>query len=288
MIRRSFVISRDSPPTRNLHSTDRGLFIVTGAQGNLGQEYLRALSKRFPQAQMLGLHRRPLTEDEVPGVTYRQTDLSQRDNVDKALENVTVDPGQKITLIHTVGMFRYEPEGKPPSKYDRDGDGIDDDIYQSNVTTTRNVIAALLANQSKTKIGITAFSSIIKAHQFPHFGSYDRAKAQMEDDLQRVTEGYPNVSAVVLNVPTLDTPAEHDIRPFAQQSETWLPPQQLVDHSLPEILLLGTEGNRGYQEVDVFTECPGFDLETFRETHPRRWLEETGTDLGGGRYQQRR
>src|SRR6266568_620870 len=104
---------------------------------------------------------------------------------------------------------------------------VNDDIFCSNVVTTRNVVAALLQDRTTTKIAITAFSSIIKEHEFPHFGSYDRAKAQMEDDLRRVTEGYLNVSAVVLNVPTLDTPTEHDIRPFAQQSETWLPPQQL-------------------------------------------------------------
>jgi hypothetical protein len=283
--KRSFVISKDTAPARDLPTTEShgGLFIVSGAQGNLGQAYLRTLSQRFPQARMIGLHRRPLSGDEVLGVTYKQTDLSQRGNVEKALEGTTIDPGQRITL-----MFRYEPEGTPSSEHDRDGDGIDDDIYHSNVTTTRNVVAALLGNQPTAEVGITAFSSIIKEHAFPHFGSYDRAKAQMEEDLRRVAEGFPNVSAVVLNVPTLDTPAEHDIRPYAQQSETWLPPQQLVDHSLPEILSLGTEGNRGYQEVDIFTECPGFDLETFRDTHPQRWIEETGTDIGRGRYQQRR
>jgi hypothetical protein len=212
--------------------------------------------------------------------------LSQKETVEKALGNITTESGQKITLIHTVGMFRYEPEGMPPDKYDRNGDGIDDDIYRSNVTTTRNVIATLLNGRPTTDIGIVAFSSIIKEHQFPHFGSYDRAKTLMEEDLQRVATELPNVSAVVLNVPTLDTPAEHDIRPFAQQSETWLPPVQLVDHSLPEILSLGNEGNRGYQEVDIFTECPGFNLETFRELHPGRWLAETGIGVGA-RYQEK-
>jgi len=41
-----------------------------------------------------------------------------------------------------------------------------------------------------------------------------------------------------------------------------------------------------YQEVDIFTECPGFNLETFRELHPGRWLAETGIGVGA-RYQEK-
>jgi hypothetical protein len=69
MFKKSLVISSSTSPQRGMRSLEprsyRGTFIVTGAQGNLGQAYLRALTDRFPDAQIYGLHRRPLTGDEV-------------------------------------------------------------------------------------------------------------------------------------------------------------------------------------------------------------------------------
>jgi NAD(P)-dependent dehydrogenase (short-subunit alcohol dehydrogenase family) len=258
-------------------AAEKRTFIVTGAQGNLGQNYLKALLKHAPHVHLYGLHRRPLTGGEVPGVTYRQVDLNQRGAVEKALKNIAFDPDAGITLIHTVGMFRYEPEGRPPAKYDQDGDGVDDDIYRSNVETTRNVLAALMHDRAAVKISVVAFSSIIKEHQFPHFSSYDKAKRIMETDVRELTEAHPSVSAIVFNIPTLDTEAEHQIRPHAENSDTWLMPAQLVDYSLPEVCSLGATHDRGFREIDVFTQDLNFDLQTFIDDHAARWQRETGT-----------
>jgi hypothetical protein len=83
---------------------------------------------------------------------------------------------KEINLIHSIGIDKFEPDGKP--HIDEDRDGIDDEIYATNVTTFMNVTEPLIeiASQEEIKLALYAIGSISDTFNVPYWQSFTKAK----------------------------------------------------------------------------------------------------------------
>jgi len=268
----------DTPQTTPF--IDRELVIVTGAQGVLGQYFLKTFENMPESVKVVGIHRRPLTDSEVSSATYRQSDILDYPQLFGIFNDLINEQTSRITIIHTVGGFKYEPDGKP--SYDPDHDGIDDQLLESNVKTAVNVLEGIsncpVWSKCLIPIRFIGFGSLVEEHQFPHFHSYDNAKAELKKYLQLRHKEIPNCEVRIFNIPTLDTQKERDVRPFAENPQYWLRPEELVTCVLKELSAYDKEGCNGYKECGVAVACPDFDLMQFKNDHAERWRRETGHD----------
>ena len=82
------------------------------------------------------------------------------------------------------------------------------------------------------------------------------------------------ISALMVNVTTVDTGNENLLRPNADKTY-WLKTQEIVDRALPELAALS-----GYKEIDIIKEKPDFDVKYYidHEALLEKWRTEMGTD----------
>ena len=103
--------------------------------------------------------------------------------------------------------------------------------------------------------------SVSDRYRVPFWHSYTAAKDELRSTLRGIVELLNPMQrkalALMVNVSTTDTGNENRLRPNADHS-FWLPPQTIVDRSLPILLDAPIEPPH-YREMDVFQEQPGFD-----------------------------
>ncbi|MFA4872515.1 MAG: hypothetical protein WC659_01095 [Patescibacteria group bacterium] len=274
--------------------------VITGAQGALAQEYLKTFSDiAQDKKRVIGLHRRDLTGEKLVSeddVTYLEVDFNNKGSLEKALSEMHLNEYKRIIVIHTVGKFKPELDGKP--EIDNDGDGIDDEVRESNVELTKRIIETIdekmteLRKQGKQlSCEFVAFGSIVENEyekhpsELQHLRSFCIAKREMEKYLREVNEQKPYIQTTVFRLPTLDTEQERGLRPYAEHTKDWLEPKIITSHTLPEII---SRSNRRiekdewedaeYLEVDVYPRLHLTDeqkQEYIRE-HLNRWQRETG------------
>lgn len=242
------------------------LFLITGASGKLGLSFIEKLKEQ--DAGVVGISRKELL---IEGVETHKTDLLNREKVDGVFKAIDFKPYKNIYLIHAVGKFKFEKDQQ--NIIDVDQDGIDDEVYDANVLTLKNALQALLAQDYPVKIKVCTFASVSDKYDIPFWQSYTKSKNIMRDYLKELYEqGF--IQALVVNVSTVDTGNENNLRPRADKTY-WLDPREVVSAVLPELLDLS-----GYKEIDVIKERPGFGESYYldQEAIIKKWeseMEET-------------
>ena len=224
-------------------------------------------------------------QDLPAGVRLLKLDLLDKEAVTSSFEQIPLSDIDEIVLIHSVGKFKFEPEGNP--EIDIDGDGIDDEVYKTNIETFLNILRSLLPrieNQHREgralSLALCGLGSISDKYQVAYWSSYTKAKNVLRSIIYNLVQEKPeSVRGLFVNVSTVDTENENELRPFADKTY-WLKAKEIANASLP--FVLGEESG-SWKQVDVFKESPLFregyyeDLAEIR----RQWMaQQEGGEKG--------
>ena len=251
---------------------DKKLVIITGANGKLGKAYLEHFSSK-EDFDVVSFSRS--TQDEKPTVFKSvQVDLLDQTNVGLEIDKIDFSIYKKIVLIHPVGKFKFQKQGIPEADSDRDG--IDDEVFSSNVVTLQNILTSLIGctKNVETQIFVCAFGSISDRYRIPFWSSYSKSKNILRGVLKCLTEQSvlrSKINVLFVNVSSVDTGNENKLRPYADK-KFWLKPEAIVAKSLDYLLSEFT----GYREIDVYNPVPNFDTNYFhnKEKIFQKWLSE--------------
>ncbi|HEX7651559.1 MAG TPA: hypothetical protein VF439_02470 [Candidatus Paceibacterota bacterium] len=248
------------------------LVVVSGAHGALGRAYVEYFSAQL-HTRCITLTRTGAGENEI-----EIGDLLNAKSVADGVERISLSEISSVVLIHPVGKFKFEETGEP--EIDRDGDGIDDEVFVSNVATFEHIVKPLqtLIERSERRIPLTlcAFGSVSDAYDIKYWRSYSRSKRALRDTMHTLADqGAGFINSIFIEVSTVNTEKERKLRPFAD-NVYWLAPQEIVARSVRRI-----EKARGWNKISIYKPMPGFntryysDLDSVRE----KWSKEMGKEL---------
>jgi hypothetical protein len=232
------------------------IMLVTGAGGSLGIAYIKACPEGFVPYGIT--HSSNGHENTLPA------DLTDSVQTREAVSRLP-DDTQEFIVIHAVGEFKFERNSRPA--IDQNCDGIDDDVYASNVSTFTNLYDALTARFPKVKISFAVFGSVSDRYELPFWPSFWNSKNKLRDELRRrVTERspYAPTRGVVLNVPTVNTGNERRLRPHKGPNH-WMRPADLVEETLPLL-----QNGPLFIEADILPPDAGFSWDYY--SSPERVL----------------
>lgn len=249
------------------------LVLVTGAAGSLGEAYLNYF-QTFPEYRVVALVR---TEGslKIPEVVSITADLLNSSEVMKAIEALSLEDISDITLIHPVGKFKFEESGVPEN--DANNDGIDDEVYASNVITLENILETLLIRMEKEgrviPLTVCAFGSISSKYDIPYWRSYTRAKNIVRSTLRTLSGNKERkIRGVFVEVSTTDTGNENLLRPHADKTY-WLSPKEIVERSVSAIM-----GSEPFVELGIYKPWPEFTSNYYENIEQIR--EKWGREMG--------
>ena len=233
--------------------TEKNQFvIISGARRGIGKAFADYYRSR-ENTIVIGIGR-----SDKAGLT--PLDLLDEPAVNKFVNQLDINKVKNIVYMHAVGIDKFEPDAKP--HIDRDGDGIDDEVYASNVTAFLNLADPLIkkTNQLKTPMTIVTIGSISDIYGVPYWQSFSKSKNIVRKYLKSVTEG--NVKSITLNVSsTLDEDNNKYGRSNADVTY-WQTAQELVDKSIGSIEGMKTLDST-YAEIDFYKHNPNFKQDYF-------------------------
>jgi len=257
------------------------LAIVTGVNGALGSAYLAQLAA-YRNIQCVGISRSQVN-DKISDVTYiDRVDLLDAEAVRRKIDReVPFSNSQEVIFVHPVGRFKFE-ENKAPEG-DLDGDGIDDEVFNSNVRTFENVEKPLIDSSQQcgtvNEIVLCGFGSVSDKYKVPYWKSYSLSKDQLRMDIAgKARKGGHGLRyrGIFVNVSSVNTGNENKLRPNADTTN-WLQAEEIVDDT---IQLLTREGRIRNLEVDIFKPIPQFDPDVYYSEDEvwKRWMREMGRE----------
>lgn len=244
-------------------------FIIAGINGEIGTEF----AKRFQGlGKIYGISRKI---DHVEGINYDHVkcDLLKKDNVQNMFDSI--DLSGELTYVHLPGKFYFQDENHPIK--DRVGDGIDDEIFSTNVKTFRTVMPYLidyLIKNPKSKLKLVAIGSTSDLYDIPYWHSFTHSKNELRKDFRSVygtPEVFGRVSTLMINVSTVDGKQLNGERPYIKK-QFLLTPKDILDNSLEYVL-----DNRSHSlEVSVLHPNPEFNRKDFLDNHAikQRWYKD--------------
>jgi NADP-dependent 3-hydroxy acid dehydrogenase YdfG len=228
------------------------LVIISGATRGIGRAFACYYRSR-QNTTVIGIGRSKKAE-------LTQLDLLDEPEVNHFVDQLDLSSFRDIVYVHAVGIDKFEPDGKP--HIDRDCDGIDDEVYATNVTAFSNLADPLIekARQIKKPMTIVNIGSISDIYRVPYWQSFSRSKNKVRKYLKSITD--PDIKGITLNVgSTLDENNNRFGRVNADVSY-WQTAQELVTKSIGSI-----EGMRHldstYAEIDFCKYNPNFKSDYF-------------------------
>lgn len=237
---------------RRVQDETQKLVLISGASRGIGKafaDYYRTQKN----TEVIGIGR-----SEKKGLT--QLDLLDEVKTNEFVNNLDLSRTGEIVYMHAVGIDKFEPDGKP--QIDQDGDGIDDEVYSSNVTAFMNLAEPLIekVKQTKTPMTICNVGSISDIYGVPYWQSFSRSKNLVRKYLKSLA--LPNIKSITLNVSsTLDEDGRKYGRVNADTTY-WQSAQELLTKSIGTV-----EGMReldsAYAEFDFYKHNPNFRPDHF-------------------------
>ncbi len=225
--------------------------IIAGINGDIGKEFAKALIKK---GELYGISRGP----NKSGLEYEHlcADLFNEQEISKDFKKIKIS--EEVIYVHLVGNFRFEDKNHPIK--DDNNDGIDDDIFETNVTTFRNVrpfLIKTLEENPKTKLKIVAIGSSADLYEVPYYQSFTRAKNELRKEFRLLygnLKTYGRVSSLFIDVTTVDGRQLSNERPFISKDFV-LTPKDIVSQSLSYIL----DNRTSFLELVLIKPNPDFE-----------------------------
>ena len=186
--------------------------------------------------------------------------LLDEPSVNSFVNRLNITKFKDIVYMHSVGIDKFEPDAKP--HIDLDGDGIDDEVYSSNVTTFFNLAEPLIEKTKQEKIPITIINigSISDVYNVPYWQSFSKSKNMVRKYLKSIA--LENVKSLTMNVgSTLDETGRTYGRINADTTH-WQTTKELVDKSIGIIETMENLDSN-YLEIDFFKHDPNFRSDYF-------------------------
>ncbi|MFA6146298.1 MAG: hypothetical protein WC697_03170 [Patescibacteria group bacterium] len=255
------------------------LIIISGANGALGIAYLNYF-KNKTDIKCAAIVRSEFRAN-IPNISVINADLLNAKKIKAEIENIDLSEISDVIFIHPVGKFKFEKTGKP--EIDENNDGIDDEIYESNVETFLNVVNPLIVklgkeakNNNFISLAICAFGSISDRYNIRFWHSYTKAKNKLKNFIWYITQkdSYRGlIRGVFVNVSTTDTGNENKLRPFADK-KYWLSCKEIVEQSAPLLL----ETSVQWKEIDIYKPVPDFNSNYYTNIGKilKKWNKEMG------------
>lgn len=229
------------------------LVIVSGARQGIGKSFLDHYLS-IPDTQCRGLSR---TQDS----RYLQLDLLDETATSRAVDSLDCNGIERIVYLHAVGMDKFEPKGVP--HIDNDGDGIDDNIYNSNVGAFVNIAHPLIEKSTSLKIPLLLANvgSISDIYVVPFWQSFSKAKNRVRQYVKSINN--PFVRGIFLNVgSTLDEEGIYRYGRVKADTTYWQTSKELVQKSTPFIDEV-MDGPVQFTEFDFYKYNPHFRADYF-------------------------
>lgn len=204
-------------------------FIIAGIRSDIGIAYAKVLQQH---GTVYGISRR---DELVEGLEYTHIVCNLDTAVDNNIFNNIND--NNVVYIHLPGEFRFEDENH--LIVDMNGDGVDDSIYHSNVTTFVNITPALYDLVKRTThLKLVAIGSTADLYNVPYWNSFTIAKNKLRALHRKFYGDHDNnnkVSSLFVNVSTTDGTQLAGERPYIDKTYV-LQPSEIVDQSLEWLL----------------------------------------------------
>jgi len=243
------------------------LIIISGASRGIGKSFLDKYKKQNKFNTIIGLNR--------TGSSGYKIDLTNKNETKKFIEKINVNEVSRIIYIHAIGIDKFEPEGKPQK--DSNNNGIDDEIYQSNVTTFLNLAKPLIKKISKENIQTTIcnIGSISDIYNVPYWQSFTKSKNIVRQFSKSIKE--QNINSVILNTSSTLDEKLNTFGRINANIDYWQTSKELVNKSfelLDKSYLLKTK----YLEADFIKENPDFREDYFTNLQKlyKHWQKELG------------
>ena len=195
--------------------------IIAGAGGNLGKSVVAAFSK--------GDYYLNLVEKNNEVYDSRQTvyaiDMAHAEGVEQMINKIQKSVGDIDVAINLAGRYA-------PGTIDATAIADIDNMIDVNFKTSFNLVASLIPHFKKRGKGKFVFIGA-KAAMNPKSASHNVAYALSKQmlaslgDIINESEGIKPISAHVLLVSTLDTPANREAMPHADFSK-WISPDTVA------------------------------------------------------------
>jgi hypothetical protein len=192
-------------------------------------------------------------------------------------------------MVYAVGPSKFEPPEnvKPNPLRGPFARYVDEDIYKLNLEGFRDltkilfdVVKSKALKEAPIHIKLVGFASICDKYDPAFWQSYTRSKKILRRYIRMAASRHRNdpdinISGVVVNVSTIDTPQERKVRPGVTENERsrWLTPQQVVDRSA-HLILSAKSGT--YTETDIYNPWPAFSPDIYRDlpASRMRWSQQ--------------
>lgn len=217
----------------------RTLVVIPGIKGRMGTEYAKAF--RAKGYIVVGISSKPSKNKNI-----FTCDLLNQTSLPPELISTTRSRNiSEIILVHCIGKFLFEDE---PGE-------INLEIYNSNVTTFKNICKQLFENcNPNCRFTLVAFGSISDRFMVPWWRSYSYSKICLRKYMLSLVSA--RVRGVFINVSSTEKDEE---RPFADKT-FWLKCSEVVKRSLPSIL----NKELNFQEIDIIKINPNYKPDYFR------------------------
>ncbi|MFA6073025.1 MAG: SDR family NAD(P)-dependent oxidoreductase [Candidatus Woesearchaeota archaeon] len=251
-----------------METLENTLVIISGASRGIGKAFLNHYSQQ-PNTNCIGLTRSKNTNQQ-----YAQLDLLQTNKVKEFVNHLNLTDVDKVIYMHSIGIDKFEPNGKP--HIDTDNDGIDDEVYSSNVTAFKNLAEPLMDRIYSKRLPLTIINigSLSDMFEVPFWQSFSKSKNQVRQYMK--ANSNEKIKGVMLNVSsTLDEEGRKYGRPFADTTY-WQKAEDLVSKSVK--FIDGHEPGVGYIEADFFNPSPFYRPDYF--TNHARLYKIWQKDMG--------
>lgn len=256
------------------------LVIFTGTNSELARPFVNYFSQQTKTKIIATFNNRPIqaTKNIIPIQVNLENKQETSEKIKNILEKQDISYLKKLYLMHMIGMFKYEGEKQIP-EIDRDGDEIDDEVYNSNITVFDNVYDILqeyINFQNNSSIQTYLFNIGSKRDYNPSRvprRSYAIVKNILREKFKTLSHSYKNIHSLFINASTIDILKERQLRPLGEY-KYWLSVDKIYQQSIQELQCL-----KGNKEVEIFKYHPlyetAFQYETLEQTH-NRWMREMG------------
>jgi len=242
------------------------LVIIPGASKGIGQTFLNHYKKQ-ENTKVIGINR--------TGIAGQKLDLMNEDATYEFVKNLDLSQTANIIYLHSVGIMKFEPEGKP--HIDRDHDGIDDEVHASNYLTLVNLVEPLIEKTNKLNVPMTLcnIGSLSDIHAVPYWQSFSRTKNKVRQFCKTIRE--KNISSLVLNVSTTVDNKEALYGRTQADMEYKQSTQELLEKSINIIDGFHKKGI-AYAEFDFYKHNPAFRTDHY--TNLPKLYAQWAKDMG--------
>lgn len=228
------------------------LVIISGARRGIGKSFFDKYQS-ISNTICIGISRK-----NIPNLV--QIDLLEENSTYSFTKELNLNNVNSILYFHSIGIDKFEPKGLP--QFDYDNDGIDDDVYKSNVTTFLNIAEPLIDRSYKVDIPITIcnIGSISDIFEVPYWQSFSKSKNIIRKFMKSLND--ESISNVVLNISsTLDEENRKYGRTNADTTY-WQTTQEFLTKSFGFVDGI-KDTDASYMEIDIYKHNPSFKTDYF-------------------------